>query len=447
MNGSVGTGYRQPSGSLSPTERRLGRGFALLCSARFAPSRARQNYHSWVDLWKGIAVDDFPALASLYEGALDQGSTKRPGSGEVGAAAAEVRAIKSLVMRVERVSATAYLWSFLPWSTVRRYRRVHVKRITLRLRQVNGILNFSFLALGRLKGLHSEGPAGRSDGGMSDLDGFDDSPVAGSEPKPDPSAEDESQAEEHEKSSPVTGSCRGERGASEIEAGDGGGGEERGQQEADPAEEQERHGDEAEELRIHQDESESVRGGFDTMSEGGGATRGRGLRLGLRGRRFPPSWIASGASSGRALERPAPPRNPKTRDMNGDEATPPLGPPNKRPPPAEKPPAGTEQQQPRSRSGSQHLSGSGGRNGASEQAAVSGAVESAGGEGEASGKPAENVGNFGIVKDVREAFMRRYNAYAGQVRERGHTRGVRATFVPSAWCDDQCDRGRWSLRA
>ncbi|CAN0262618.1 unnamed protein product, partial [Ectocarpus sp. 12 AP-2014] len=114
---------------------------------------------------EGIAVDDFPALVRLYAGAepprankRSSSGTARSGSGRIGrddgttyaaglAAAARARVNKSLVMRVERIAATARLWSLVPWSDVRRYDRVHVKGITLRLRQVNGILNFSFLAL------------------------------------------------------------------------------------------------------------------------------------------------------------------------------------------------------------------------------------------------------------------------------------------------------------
>ncbi|CAN0292681.1 unnamed protein product, partial [Ectocarpus sp. 4 AP-2014] len=114
---------------------------------------------------EGIAVDDFPALVRLYAGAepprankRSSSGTARSGSDRIGgddgatyaaglAAAARARVNKSLVMRVERIAATARLWSLVPWSDVRRYDRVHVKGITLRLRQVNGILNFSFLAL------------------------------------------------------------------------------------------------------------------------------------------------------------------------------------------------------------------------------------------------------------------------------------------------------------
>lgn len=95
-------------------------------------------------------MDDFPALVGLYAGIPSQ--NKRASSGGVrgdasGIAAAQARVNRSLVMRVERAAATAQLSSLTPWSPVRRYDRVHLKGITLRLRQVNGILNFSFLAL------------------------------------------------------------------------------------------------------------------------------------------------------------------------------------------------------------------------------------------------------------------------------------------------------------
>ncbi|CAM9536600.1 unnamed protein product [Pylaiella littoralis] len=109
---------------------------------------------------EGIAVDDFPALLGLYAGAQPPGANKRSSSGtpsagggddgasyEAGLAAARARVNRSLVMRVEKVAVTAQLWSLAPWSSVRRYERVHVKGITLRLRQVQGILNFSFVAL------------------------------------------------------------------------------------------------------------------------------------------------------------------------------------------------------------------------------------------------------------------------------------------------------------
>lgn len=62
---------------------------------------------------------------------------------------------KSL-MRIDRVAATAHMWSVTPWSPVRRYKRVHVKGITLRLVQVKGILNFTFLALDKKRPPRSE---------------------------------------------------------------------------------------------------------------------------------------------------------------------------------------------------------------------------------------------------------------------------------------------------
>ncbi|CAM9552775.1 unnamed protein product, partial [Hapterophycus canaliculatus] len=137
---------------------------------------------------EGIAVDDFPALVGLYAGAQPPAANKRASSGTLrgggggeggggagdGAsyaarlAAARGRVNKSLVMRVEKIAATAELWSLVPWSSVRRYDRVHVKGITLRLRQVNGILNFSFVALkkkGRRGGVGGGGGACRSAGG------------------------------------------------------------------------------------------------------------------------------------------------------------------------------------------------------------------------------------------------------------------------------------------
>lgn len=95
---------------------------------------------------QGVAVDDFAALMGFYQGPIPN---KRASSGGVGGHGTTTAAgvNKSLVMRVERMAATAQLWSLTPWSRVRRYDQVHVKGITLRLRQVNGILNFSFLAL------------------------------------------------------------------------------------------------------------------------------------------------------------------------------------------------------------------------------------------------------------------------------------------------------------
>lgn len=84
---------------------------------------------------------------------------------EAGVAAARARVNRSLVMRVEKIAATAQLWSLTPWSSVRRYERVHVKGITLRLRQVKGILNFSFVALkkkGRKDGAGAGAAVGRN---------------------------------------------------------------------------------------------------------------------------------------------------------------------------------------------------------------------------------------------------------------------------------------------
>lgn len=105
-------------------------------------------------------MDDFPALMSLYAGAQAptankrsrSGTLRRKGGGEeedAGVAEARTRVNKSLVMSVEKIAATARLWSLVPWSNVRRYDRVHVKGITLRLKQVMGILNFSFVALNK----------------------------------------------------------------------------------------------------------------------------------------------------------------------------------------------------------------------------------------------------------------------------------------------------------
>lgn len=129
---------------------------------------------------QGIAVDDFPALMSLYAGASPPSANKRASSGTVrgsgggggccggrddvagdmaGLAAARARVNRSLVMRVEKIAATAQLWSLVPWSGVRRYDRVHVKGITLRLKQVKGILNFSFVALNK-KGRGCAGAGG-----------------------------------------------------------------------------------------------------------------------------------------------------------------------------------------------------------------------------------------------------------------------------------------------
>lgn len=62
---------------------------------------------------------------------------------------------KSL-MRIDRIAATAHMWSVTPWSPVRRYKRVHVKGITLRLVQVKGILNFTFLSLDKKRPPRSE---------------------------------------------------------------------------------------------------------------------------------------------------------------------------------------------------------------------------------------------------------------------------------------------------
>ena len=114
----------------------------------------------------------------LYAGARPPSANKRSSSGTVrrngggggggdavtsdqaGLAAARARVNRSLVMRVEKVAATAQLWSLVPWSSVRRYDRVHVKGITLRLKQVKGILNFSFVALNK-KGRGAGGGGGR----------------------------------------------------------------------------------------------------------------------------------------------------------------------------------------------------------------------------------------------------------------------------------------------
>ena len=106
----------------------------------------------------------------LYAGARPPSANKRASSGtarrnsggvsgggggddvasdQAGLAAARARVNRSLVMRVEKIAATAQLWSLVPWSGVRRYDRVHVKGITLRLKQVKGILNFSFVALNK----------------------------------------------------------------------------------------------------------------------------------------------------------------------------------------------------------------------------------------------------------------------------------------------------------
>lgn len=118
---------------------------------------------------QGITVDDFPALASLYAGgAQSVRDPQRASSGEIGggdgSAAEEARA-QSLVMKVDCVAVTARLWSLVPWSRVRQYDKVHLKGITLRLRQVNGILNFSFLALRESPGYTSGSDEGTGAGG------------------------------------------------------------------------------------------------------------------------------------------------------------------------------------------------------------------------------------------------------------------------------------------
>lgn len=83
----------------------------------------------------------------------------------------DARGSKSLVMNVERVAVTAWLWSLVPWSRVRRYDKVHVKGITLRLRQVNGILNFSFLALRKSPEYYAASDSHGGGGGGSEVGG------------------------------------------------------------------------------------------------------------------------------------------------------------------------------------------------------------------------------------------------------------------------------------
>ena len=95
-------------------------------------------------------MDDFPFLVGLYAASGGVSLNRRSSSAGVRpdpASVARARVDQSLVMRIDRMAATVHVWSLTPWSRVRRYKRVHVKGITLRLRQVKGILNFSFLAL------------------------------------------------------------------------------------------------------------------------------------------------------------------------------------------------------------------------------------------------------------------------------------------------------------
>lgn len=356
-------------------------------------------------------MDDFPALATLYAGALDQGSTKRSSSGEVGAAAAETRANKSLVMKVEHVSATAYLWSFLPWSNVRRYRRVHVKGITLRLRQVNGILNFSFLAVRKAKGGRPSG-AIDSDSASADAGGYAIEELDGIDSVEDDEQNWKKKRErevlDQENSPPVINldtdgehDLEGQREA-----------EERGREGEDESDremvrERGRRDEETEEVRIQNDDSELIRASFDTMSEGG-AMRERGLRRGLRGRRFPSAWIPSENPSTKHWERQAHAKKGNVREPHGDVMAPVTAELNRRRSlsGSGSVPTSPEGQQPQLQLETPQGSGARGRTGRADSEA---------GEGGTAGKPAENLGNLRVVKVLGEAFMRRYNAYAEQV--------------------------------
>lgn len=377
-------------------------------------------------------MDDFPALASLYAGAEDQkqGSTKRSGSGEVGAAAAaEARANKSLVMRVERVAVTGQLRSLVPWSRVRRYERVHVKGITLRLRQVNGILNFSFLALRKAK------DAGGADGGSGGVSGGNRG-GAGHRQQRGSGGDGHSNSGSNSISTSgmdeldlkttitLTTAEDGEEGAEDetpsLE-------DRRNQDEEEHAEELERERElfrqEEDELRTqHDDECHSRQSSFDTMSEGGSAGGGStgGMRSVFRRgtrRRLPTPWAATAARWGERqlrqksnsarttaedgaglLSSPPPPTGGanRGRSMSGTMKTTPIA------------PVVRSQQQQQHRAQGQNLnSGVASRMSYTEGGAGGGRRESS--------RQSENLGNLGVVRVLGEAFMRRFNAYAEQV--------------------------------
>lgn len=325
-------------------------------------------------------------------------------------------------MRVEHVSATAYLWSFLPWKTVRRYQRVNVKGMTLRLRQVNGILNFSFLALRRAKRGHPGDLAGlrhahRDPGndGIDELDGLTDDQECRRGSLTDASMGNYSQGgERHHDASPLKSMeveqeqelRKNQTGNTHLET------------------EKRRREDEADEVVTQHDDAESIRGIFDTMSEGG-ATHGRGLRRGQRGRRFHSPWTAPKTSGTKQWDRQNQSKDGPGHNAQSNEipsAQPGTTPRCSGSALVENP--SSECRQLQSQAATHHrLNGS--REGALEGQETSFPCEKGSqpsGNGNKAEKPAENLGNLGVVKVLGEAFMRRYNAYAEQVGQLPHVR-------------------------
>lgn len=340
---------------------------------------------------------------------------KRASSGDVrdgggggnsgGAARAGARVNKSLVMRVEKVAATAQLWSLMPWSRVRRYERVHVKGITLRLRQVNGILNFSFLALNK-KGRRKSGVRGNVDhvrrknrGSATSGDGFGTG-GGGSRGMEDPDGirtdtEDEGNETEYEDEEAF--------GEQAVEAREG-------HEEGEGEEEEEEQVAERRRLSEAHSDGPSTRlsscsklgfGGrkslvpWATMSpatapavkgdehQHGGAYDGdfnksnNGARSTVDGRTISPRWSFSGPSAAARASRGDPRAHSSSLSAR-----------------------------PRTLAG-QHVTG--------EPLPWTGRASHTTGASLMTPPSAENVGNLGVFKVLGEAFMRRFNAYCEQV--------------------------------
>lgn len=363
-----------------------------------------------------IAVDDFPALATLYAGALSARGAQRASSGEVGedSSTPDARVDKSLVMKVDHMAVTAQLWSLTPWSRVRRYDKVHVKGITLRLRQVNGILNFSFLALRKSPGYDSGRSANASSdssrvvlnradsasgdgttsnsamrsGGMEELDGIE---VAGAAALTDNEEDASTLSSEEEFAAP-------------------------GQQVA-----VHQHGNSREHDSLADETADapnSPRDSITTTNTWGGASAGstasNGRLAGILARKnrriFAPrtsslkgSHVTTRANGRIGDVHPAHRKSSSARDAEGGMSPPPgalSAARNRR----IKRPAFVPF------SGRNHLGAEGSANGS--RAATPAAVGTSSGSSET---PAENRGNMGVVKVLGEAFMRRFNAYAEQV--------------------------------
>lgn len=353
-------------------------------------------------------------------------SNKRASSGDVrhgggggnngGAAGAEARVDKSLVMRVEKVAATAQLWSLTPWSRVRRYKHVHVKGITLRLRQVNGILNFSFLALNK-KGHRNSRGRGNVDhvrrqnrGSFTGGDGFGTGGgVSGRMEDPDgipTDTEDEGKETEDEDEEPF--------GEQAVEASEE---EEEGEEEqvAESRRFSEAHSDGASTRS-----SSCSRVGFggrknlvpwattippatapavkDDEYQHGGANDGdanksnNGARRTVDGRIISPRWSFSGPSTtARASRAHSLCLSARPKTLAG-----------------------------------QHVTG--------EPLPSTGGPSHATGASLATPPSVENVGNLGVFKVLGEAFMRRFNAYCEQVsRTYGCASDVWSIFCVMLW--------------